>query len=162
MRETDGRLSNTGGTTTAGGPTLGADRANAFDIGANVNVGGLGLTAYYNKGRGTGTTVMLRDGFDSTGKRRDSDDWYVQATYALPTKTKVGLSYGESALDGNTADSFREYKNSMWTVGAYHPITKHLNLVAEYSNAQSEVNLRSAADLDGKSKTVSAGAILFF
>jgi len=163
MRQTAGSVFGTNFTTVEGGPTLGADRANAFDIGANVNAGGLGLTAYYNKGRGTGTTVMLRDGFDSMGKRRDSDDWYVQATYALPTKTKVGLSYGESALDGNTADSFREYKNSMWTVGAYHPITKHLNLVAEYSNAQSEINARAAtADLDGKSKTVSAGAILFF
>jgi hypothetical protein len=105
---------------------------------------------------------MLRDGFDSTGKRRDSDDWYVQAVYALPTKTKVGLSYGESALDGNRTEAFSEYKNSMWTVGAYHPITKHLNLVAEYSNAQSEIDLRSALDKDGKSKTVSAGAILFF
>ncbi len=28
----------------------------------------------------------------------------------------------------------------MWTVGAYHPLTKHLNLVAEYSNVESEVD----------------------
>ena len=51
----------------------------------------------------------------------------------------------------------------MWTVGAYHPITKHLNLVAEYSDVKHEVNNKGAlADTDGKSKTISLGAILFF
>ena len=160
MMATEGRLSNVGNATSA--TTLGADRATAMDVGANINLAGFGLTAYYNKGRGTGTTVMLRDGFDSTGKRRDSDDWYVQATYALPTATKVGVAYGQSTLEGNTGETFSEYKNSMWTVGAYHPLTKSMNLVAEYSNANSEVNLRNAATLDGKSRTVSLGAILFF
>jgi predicted porin len=160
MTATAGGLNNTLGTT--GGATLGAERATAMDVGANINLAGFGLTSYYNKGRGTGTTVMLRDGFDSTGKRRDSDDWYVQATYALPTATKVGVAYGQSTLEGNTGETFSEYKNSMWTVGAYHPLTKSMNLVAEYSNANSEVNLRNAATLDGKSRTVSLGAILFF
>ena len=28
----------------------------------------------------------------------------------------------------------------MLTVGAYHPLTKHLNLVAEYSNVESEAH----------------------
>jgi predicted porin len=142
---------------------LGSDRATAMDIGATIKVADFGLTGYYNKGRGTGTTVMLRDGFDANGKRRDSDDWYVQGTYTIPgVGTKLGLSYGESTLDGNSGESFSEYQNSMWTVGAYHPLTKHLNLVAEYSTAKSEINNRSTADLDGKSKTVSLGAILFF
>lgn len=142
---------------------LSDDRATAMDIGATVKVADFGLTGYYNKGRGTGTTVMLRDGFDANGKRRDSDDWYVQGTYTVPgVGTKLGLSYGESTLDGNGVDAFRDYQNSMWTVGAYHPLTKHLNLVAEYSTVKSEINRRTLADLDGKSKTVSLGAILFF
>lgn len=145
------------------GSDLGSDRATAMDIGATIKVADFGLTGYYNKGRGTGTTVMLRDGFDANGKRRDSDDWYVQATYTLPTTTKVGVSYGRSTLEGNgAADTVlgsKDYINSMWTVGAYHPITKHLNLVAEYSTAKSEVEQQN---LDGKSKTVSLGAILFF
>jgi predicted porin len=150
--------------TNAAGADLGSDRAFAADVGTTVNVAGFGLTGYYNKGRGTGTTVQFRDGFDAAGNRRDSDDWFVQGTYALPgVGTKLGLSYGESTLDGNGIDGFSEYKNSMWTVGAYHPLTKHLNLVAEYSNAKSEVDSKTAgADLDGKSKTVSLGAILFF
>jgi len=45
----------------------------------------------------------------------------------------------------------------MWTVGAYHPLTKHLNLVAEYSEVKAEYD-----DAQNKGKTVSLGAILFF
>jgi predicted porin len=148
---------------TYGGAALAdsSDRANAWDIGANVNVAGFGLTGYYGEGKGTGTTVQFRDGFDAAGKRRDSKDYYIQATYALPTATKLGLSYGRSKLEGNgTGDSGlgnADYKNSMVTVGAYHPLTKSVNLVAEYSDVKTEIG----AD-DGKSKTVSLGAILFF
>jgi hypothetical protein len=40
------------------------------------------------------------------------------------------MSYGESKLDGNKVDTWKELEANMWTVGAYHPLTKHLNLVA--------------------------------
>lgn len=144
---------------------LGSDRATAWDLGANVNVAGFGLTGYYGQGKGIGQILQLHNGFDATGKRRDSDQWYVQATYALPgVGTKLGFSYGESNLEGNSADNFRDQENNMWTIGAYHPITKHLNLVAEYSEAQSEVDGKAGqlASTDGESKTISLGAILFF
>ncbi len=142
----------------------GDDRATGFDIGATVNVAGFGLTGYYGDGSGMGTTVQLAGGFDATGNDRDSDDWYVQGTYTIPgVGTKLGASYGESTLDGNNIDAFKDSENSMWTIGAYHPITKHLNLVAEYSSVKSEIDNKAAgADLDGKSKTISLGAILFF
>jgi predicted porin len=141
----------------------GADRATAMDIGANVNVAGFGLTGYYGQGDGIGQTLQLNGGFDAAGKSRDSDQWYLQGTYTLPgVGTKLGVSYGESTLDGNSADTFSEVQDSMWTVGAYHPITKHLNLVAEYSQSERELDQRAAADLDAKAKTISLGAILFF
>ncbi len=139
------------------------DRATAMDIGANVNVAGFGLTGYYGKGEGIGQTMQLANGFDSRGKARDSEQWYVQATYALPTTTKLGLSYGESKLDGNkSADAFKDLTDSMWTFGVYHPITKSVNLVAEYSRSERDLNNRTIADLDARAKTVSLGAILFF
>jgi hypothetical protein len=51
----------------------------------------------------------------------------------------------------------------MWTVGAYHPLTKHLNLVAEYSQSERDVSSVVAAnDNKSKAKTISLGAILFF
>jgi len=139
------------------------ERATAWDLGANVNMAGFGLTGYYGNGKGIGQTLQLLNGFDAAGKRRDSDQWYVQGTYTIPgVGTKLGVSYGESTLDGNRIDGFRDIEDSLWVVGAYHPLTKHLNLVAEYSESQRDIDVRNAADLDGKAKTVSLGAILFF
>jgi predicted porin len=140
-----------------------SDRANAWDVGTTVNVAGFGLTGYYGQGKGIGQTLQLLDGFDANGKRRDSDQWYLQATYALPgVGTKLGVSYGESTLDGNSVDSFNDIEDSMWTVGAYHPLTKHLNLVAEYSQSERQVDLAVGGDAEAKAKTISLGAILFF
>jgi predicted porin len=134
------------------------DRATAYDIGATVNVAGFGLTGYYYDGSGIGQTIQLFDGFDAAGNDRDSDGWYVQGTYTLPgVGTKLGVSWGESTLEGNSIDAFNEVEDSMWVVGAYHPLTKHLNLVAEYSNTKREIG-----SLEGKSKTISLGAIMFF
>jgi len=52
----------------------------------------------------------------------------------------------------------------MWTVGAYHPLTKHLNLVAEYSEVERDVNMAAGfgASEKAKAKTIALGAILFF
>ena len=139
-----------------------SDTATAWDMGATINVASFGLTGYYGNGDGTGKTVLFAGGYDATGKARDSDDWYVQATYTIPAGTKLGVSYGESNLEGNTADNFKDNESNMVTVGAYHPITKHLNLVAEYSVAKDEVDFTVGNDTEIKAKTVSLGAILFF
>ena len=136
-------------------------RAESFDIGANVNVAGFGLTGYYYDGKGIGQTVQLNQGFDAAGTRRDSNGGYVQVTYVLPTATKIGASWGESNLDGTSADAFTTQTNEMWTIGAYHPITKHLNLVAEYSDVKYTNELRTGTT-QGKAQTVSLGGILFF
>jgi predicted porin len=137
------------------------------DIGANVNVAGFGLTGYYYNGKGIGTTGQFLNGYgynydSGKAKARDSDGGYVQATYVLPTRTKLGVSWGISNLDtagyngSETASLLKE--NEMWTVGAYHPLTKHLNLVAEYSNQTS----KNQADAENKANVGSLGAILFF
>jgi predicted porin len=105
----------------------------------------------------------LLNGFDQNGKRRDSDQWYVQATYKLPTATKIGIAYGESTLDGNrNADAWNKLEDNMLTVGAYHPLTKSVNLVAEYSQVQSNLKGTANGKLENEAKTVSLGAILFF
>ena len=146
---------------------VGSDSLQAYEIGANVNVGNLGLVGYYYTGEGAGTTGFGVDAFDSAGKARDSDGLFVQATYVVPTGTKVGVSYGRSDLDATAADTAllaATYnlvsRNEMWTVGAYHPLTKHLNLVAEYNNSTSEG--MNSAIADNESDSVSLGAILFF
>ena len=148
--------------------------ATAFDIGVSVSSGNLGAVAYYYDGDGVGTTIFGRSGADiqsSKFKKRDSDGGYVQLTYVIPTGTKLGFAYGVSNLDkasGETADSqgtangatgYLVEKNERWTVGAYHPLTKHLNLVAEYNKIESEAH---KAGVDYDSDTFSLGAILFF
>jgi hypothetical protein len=147
------------------------DTAWAADIGANVNVAGFGLTGYYYNGEGIGQTGQFQDGFDLSGKKRDSEGGYVQLTYVLPTKTKLGVSWGESNLNASSLDkagsqwytgyTANKLTDEMWAVGAYHPLTKHLNLVAEYARTERTLEA-TTAELSGKSQTVSAGAILFF
>ncbi len=133
--------------------------ASVADIGANVNAGNLGLTGYYYSGEGVGTTVLGNLGHDTTYGKRDSDGGYAQVTYVLPTKTKVGLAYGTSNLDrGASGDTAIINKNERITIGLYHPLTKHLNLVAEYNDIESRVHNGNK----GESQTGSLGAILFF
>jgi len=139
--------------------SAGSTTANVADIGATVNVAGFGLTGYYYNGQGVGMASMLNSGLSQTGKKRDSDGGYVQATYVLPTATKIGVAYGESKLDADSTDvAFKGTKNERWTVGAYHPLTKHVNLVAEYNNEKTQ----AAGSPETTTNTVSLGGILFF
>jgi len=147
--------------------------ASAGDIGANINANGFGLTGYYYSGKGIGTTTFGNGAITAQTpgataaagngtQRRDSDGGYIQLTYATPFKTKLGVAYGESNLDlGNgevAATSANVKSNERWTVGAYHPLTKHLNLVAEYNN----INSQSHQGQTNESQTYSLGGILFF
>ncbi len=139
------------------------ETAYSADIGANLKVAGLDLTGYYYGGEGTGTTIMMRDAYSLTGRARDVDGGYVQAKYALPTKTVAGISWGQSNVDLATGETVAAQgalikTNEMLTVGLYHPLTKSVNLVAEYSHITSE-NQRGA---ENKNNAGSLGAILFF
>ena len=138
--------------------------ATVMDIGVNVNSGNAGLTAYYYDGDGVGTTIMGANGVFTDGtnlKKRESDGGYIQGTYVIPTGTKLGLAYGVSNLDeasGETDGTLLD-SNERWTVGAYHPLTQHLNLVAEYNSIESEG--QSSAN-EREVDSISLGAILFF
>ena len=131
------------------------------DIGANVNLGNVGLTGYVYGGEGLGATFFGSDGMTNAGLKRDSNGGYAQATYVLPSKTKVGVAYGISSIDraaGEAAANTLVKDQERYTVGAYHPLTKHLNLVAEYSN----IKLESQLTTKNEFSNVSLGAIMFF
>jgi len=139
--------------------------ASVADIGLNIASGNLGLTGYYYKGEGAGTTTLLNMGASLAGNKRDSDGGYIQATYILPTKTKLGLAYGVSKLDLATGESTATTSvantvksNERFTLGLYHPLTKHLNLVAEYNDIES----KSITGSKTEQQQGSLGAILFF
>ena len=133
--------------------------AEAIDIGASVNMGNLGLVAYYYTADGAGTTFFHSLGANGNAER-ESDGGYLQATYVIPSGTKLGVSFGSSKLDlasGETNSSLVE-ENKRWTVGAYHPLTKHLNLVAEVNHLESQAQDGAEQEAD----SFSLGAILFF
>ena len=140
----------------------------AYDIGATITTGNLGLTAYYYDGSGNGITAFGLSGLDVQSsntkfKKRDGDGGYVQATYVIPTGTKLGASYGVSNLDKASGETNADAgtlveQQDRWTIGAYHPLTKHLNLVAEYSEVELEAHNGNKNDYD----QFSVGAILFF
>ena len=145
------------------GKTVGTDHSSdAFEGGVSVSFGNANIVAYGYSGDGVGTTGMLRNAFDTLGNARDSDGGYVQGTYVIPTGTKLGVSWGQSNLDknatGEIAGGTLVEENEMLTVGAYHPLTKHLNIVAEYS----AVEARNQAGAENDSDIISVGAILFF
>jgi len=134
--------------------------AEAIDVGAALNFGNLGVVGYYYSGDGAGTESYGYLGATTAGVARDSAGGYLQATYVIPSGTKLGVAYGVSNLDeasGETNASLLD-SNKRWTVGAYHPLTKHLNLVAEYNSIESEAQ----DGTDRQSNALSLGAILFF
>jgi len=149
--------------------------ARAFDVGAKINFAGFGLVAYgydgQNIGRSGVANATLLSGLQTSNSGSADQDvrgGYVQATYALPTSTKIGVSWGKSeikanadTITANTAANSANYENKSWVVGAYHPLTKHLNLVAEYTNTEHD-NISNFLGYNGKAKTAALGAILFF
>ena len=144
----------------ADGGTGSSDTSTAFEGGVSTSIYNINLVAYGYSGDGLGTTSLLGDAYDTQGNARDSDGGYVQATYVIPMGTKLGVSYGQSNLDGNAGDTTSTLvkENEMLTIGAYHPLTKHLNLVAEFSNVESKNNIGQSNESD----TIALGAILFF
>jgi len=131
--------------------------ATAMDIGTNLNFGNLGFTAYYYSGEGNGVGTSLNR-LGGLANENDQDGGYVQATYVIPTGTKLGVAVASSRQDVATGNATGMDSNDRWTVGAYHPLTKHLNLVAEYNAIESE----DSAGVNQESDSISVGAILFF
>jgi len=136
--------------------------SNGFEIGAKAAYQGFGLVGYYYDGEGLdGQNGAIAQGiFNSNLEKSKDSGGYVQATFVVPTiGTKLGASWGASyskAANGTTFD----IENDSWIVGAYHPLTKSLNLVAEYT--QQEVTNKAAGSTKTEKDTISLGAILFF
>lgn len=132
-----------------------------YDVGGKVAVAGFGLVGYYYDGKGLDSnngTNRVGGLMFLGGNKSDDKGGYVQGTYVLPgVGTKLGLSYGVSKSEAD--DKSYDAKNKSWIIGAYHPITKSLNLVAEYTQQKLEEDV---TNFDGKAKTISLGAILFF
>jgi len=166
----------------------------AVEVGAKAAFQGFSLVGYYYDADNADSQYGAVDshkgygsvpGYDNSGvggiigtasgaaeyNTKDSGG-YVQAMYQIPgIGTKLGASWGISTSKQAYNDDFgsvdNKIENESWIVGAYHPLTKHLNLVAEYTSQEIKYTNRSGgsgAHNMGKAEadTVSLGAILFF
>ena len=143
---------------TAGSAAVASYTSKGFDVGGKVAYSGAELVGYYYDGEGLSGSHGAVNGllFNAGSKTQDSGG-YVQATFKVPgIGTKLGASWGGSY--STAAGAATEFSNEAWIVGAYHPLTKSLNLVAEYNDQ--EYGLDNATKT--KAKTVSLGAIMFF
>jgi predicted porin len=140
----------------------GSYTSSGYDIGGKVAYQGAQLVGYYYNGEGLDSQAALLQGlFNGNGVKSQDSGGYVQATFVVPgVGTKLGASWGESLSKYNS--SF-DIKNESWIIGAYHPLTKSLNLVAEYTN-QRITNADATGSTVAKTEndTISLGAILFF
>jgi hypothetical protein len=147
--------------TTLNGGVIDEATARAAEIGAKIAASGFELVGYYYDGKnvdsGIGTAINTIGLNGVTAAERDNNGGYVQATYVLPFKTKLGVSWGKNVIEKAGSD-LRDAERKASIIGAYHPLTKHVNLVAEYNH----LDIESADNTDGKAKTASLGAILFF
>ena len=135
------------------------------EVGAKLAVHDLGLVGYYYDGKGLDNQLSVGGLKFGNGFKSDDKGGYVQATYALPTKTKIGASWGRNESSGTISSVSGKIENESWIIGAYHPLTKHLNLVAEYTNQEIKASASGSGTVgNGKldSDTYSLGAILFF
>jgi len=143
----------------------------AWGAGAKVGYQGFEFVGYYHDNSGLGLTSQFSAAaayVDAGGQlqERDGDGFYVQGTYTIATKTKVGVSYGEGNLDGlGVGDSAlagiasTKVERQLWTVGVYHDVSSWLRLIAEYNRG--ELNTHTPGKNPG-ANTFSVGSFLFW
>ena len=131
---------------------------NALEIGGSLALGGLGLVANYQAGTGLG---LLADGDQGNIKGKNT---FVQATYQVSDRVKVGLGVGKSENDSDPGISAslpaggNLQSNENTTAAVYFNLTKSLTLVGEVGQTKS----KAFNGADAKQNSYSFGAIFFF
>jgi hypothetical protein len=123
-----------------------------WNVGLDVKFGGFNVVGSYYDGDGLGGGLFNLgggDGFaciaddlltpaidESDCDEANANGYYIQGSYTFNGETKVGLSYGRSLQDDNSAGAV-DTENSLWTVGVYHDINSWLKVMAEYNHYES-------------------------
>ncbi|NHN87499.1 porin family protein [Acetobacter conturbans] len=132
----------------------------AGEVGAKLSYKGFEGVAYYYRASGLGTTGLFFDGVTPSGHKRNSEGYYVQATYSFDKRFRVSGSYGVSNLyqAPGEIDSILVRRNESEVGALFYKWTDWLQLVAEYSHTESI----SHSNNRGKDNSASGGAVLFF
>ena len=125
----------------------------ALEVGGTVAVGPFGLIANYQSGNGVG---MLADGDEGDIKGKNT---FVQATYKVSERVKLGLGVGKSENDTNPgADVKHVRSNENTTAAVYFNLTKNLTLVGEVGQTTS----KAFNNAEAKQNSFALGGIFFF
>lgn len=164
-------------------PTPGRLDVHSWGAGGSAGYRGLNLSAYYYEGAGLGGSLQLLgntacDAGVAVGKvgalscaMSENDGYYLQGTYTVFGKTKVGASYGQSnqaKFENPDVLSFanQDVSLNLWTVGMYHDVNSWLKLIAEYSDAKNKFKANAVAPgtLNGEteSQTLSLGTFFIW
>ncbi|WP_426211921.1 porin [Massilia sp. TWP1-3-3] len=122
------------------------------EIGASYTSGAFGLLGNVQSGKGLG---ILSDADQGDVK---SVNYLAQATYKTSPKLKLGLGYGMSENDENTAGTGGLKSNANLTLGAYYSLNSAVTLVAEVGRTRSRGFDGSSARMNG----AALGGIIFF
>lgn len=125
---------------------------NGTEIGGSYNAGGFGLVANFQDGNGLG---ILSDGGEGDVKTKHS---FVQGTYMVGPKTKVGLGYGKSENQRNVGAANNVKSNENTTAALYYNLTPQVTLVGEVGETKS----KAFNGANAKQSSVAFGAIFFF
>ena len=133
-------------------PGMGDLTMSGMELGASYNNGPAALLANFQAGKALG---ILSDADQGDTK---SKNYFVQGTYKAADKLKLGLSYGISKNDDNTAGTGGLKSNANLTLGAYYNITSAITLIGEVGQTRS----KAFAGGEGKLNGASFGGIIFF
>lgn len=122
------------------------------ELGASWAAGPLGVLANFQGGKGLG---ILSDADQGDTK---SKNYLLQATCKTSDKLKLGVSYGISKNDRNTAGTGGLESNANVTLGAYYALNSAITLVGELGQTRSKAFSGGEARMNGGS----LGGIIFF
>ncbi len=118
------------------------------NVGGQLSMAGLTMTASYYRGQGLGTLFMQQA--DSIGciggadakqcSEAENHGGYGQVTYMIPhggdSKTTLGVSWGYSETEVDKAANgwTKDQINKGYSGGVYHDVNSWLKLIVEYNN----------------------------
>ncbi|MEH6811988.1 MAG: porin [Motiliproteus sp.] len=113
--------------------------AKGVSTGLSLDFGSFKFFASAFKAEGLGSALQLDfDSLDDTGKERDSDGFWVQATARVTPSTLLRVSYGETTIDDTVATLGHEAKGTV--LGIYHDVNSHATIYGEIGRSEFDRN----------------------
>ena len=109
------------------------------DVTAQLKLSDFTLTGSYFTAEGVGVSGLFVDAYDVAGTARDSDGYFIQGTYQLNKRTKIGVNYGVTNLDRTNIDPTVLLETAeKITGGVYYNLFTGVILTGEISHWEHE------------------------